>query len=253
MTRYRTIVADPPWPVGDFPRWGELDGTTTRPYDVMTLDAIRALPVSNLSYAGAHLHLWTIADHLEATWGVARAWGFEPAAVLTWCKPLFGLGLGGKFVNTTEFAFFCRDVAGIRRITSYLADCADANGVSNKAIDREFGTNGMAGHWLSRSSQPAIPPPDYRWDRLKVLVGADGRFDDEVAAYHEHKGEAPRVESRWFQWPRGEHSAKPEAFLDLVESVSPAPRVELFARRARFGWDYWGNESLNTANLGDVA
>lgn len=34
------------------------------------------------------------------------------------------------------------------------------------------------------------------------------------------------------------HSAKPEAFLDFVELASPPPRAELFARRARFGWDY---------------
>jgi len=45
------------------------------------------------------------------------------------------------------------------------------------------------------------------------------------------------------------HSAKPEVFLDLIEQVSPGPYVELFARRARFGWDYWGNESLGTASL----
>ena len=40
--------------------------------------------------------------------------------------------------------------------------------------------------------------------------------------------------------PRTHHSAKPDAFLDLVEQVSPAPRVELFCRRPRFGWDTWG-------------
>jgi N6-adenosine-specific RNA methylase IME4 len=50
--------------------------------------------------------------------------------------------------------------------------------------------------------------------------------------------------STWFVWPRTVHSAKPEAFLDLVEQVSPAPYLELFARRNRFGWDTWGNESL---------
>ncbi len=48
---------------------------------------------------------------------------------------------------------------------------------------------------------------------------------------------------------RGQHSAKPEALLDYVETIAPAPRVELFARRARFGWDYWGDESLGTASL----
>jgi N6-adenosine-specific RNA methylase IME4 len=45
------------------------------------------------------------------------------------------------------------------------------------------------------------------------------------------------------------HSAKPDAFLDLVERASPGPYLELFARRARFGWDYWGNESLGTAEM----
>lgn len=36
---------------------------------------------------------------------------------------------------------------------------------------------------------------------------------------------------------RGGHSAKPDAALDLIEQVSPGPYLELFARRARFGWD----------------
>jgi len=46
-----------------------------------------------------------------------------------------------------------------------------------------------------------------------------------------------------------QHSRKPEAFLDLIEQVSPGPYLEMFARRARFGWDYWGDESLGTAEL----
>ena len=44
----------------------------------------------------------------------------------------------------------------------------------------------------------------------------------------------------WFLWPRGAHSAKPAAFGDLVEQVSPGPYVELFARNPRLGWDSWG-------------
>jgi N6-adenosine-specific RNA methylase IME4 len=53
-----------------------------------------------------------------------------------------------------------------------------------------------------------------------------------------------------FDWPRQRsHSQKPEAFLDMVERVSPGPYLEMFARRARFGWDYYGDESLGTAEL----
>jgi N6-adenosine-specific RNA methylase IME4 len=45
------------------------------------------------------------------------------------------------------------------------------------------------------------------------------------------------------------HSRKPEGFLDRIEQVSPGPYVELFARRSRFGWDTWGDESLQTAEM----
>lgn len=70
------------------------------------------------------------------------------------------------------------------------------------------------------------------------------------------------VDRRWFTWPRilgpsvgrGEqrqsgHSAKPDAFYDLVEQVSPGPYAELFARRARLGWDY----PIGDQALGGVA
>ena len=36
------------------------------------------------------------------------------------------------------------------------------------------------------------------------------------------------------------HSVKPEEFRDLIETVSPGPYVELFARQPRLGWDHWG-------------
>ena len=57
-----------------------------------------------------------------------------------------------------------------------------------------------------------------------------------------------RRESNVIIAPRGRHSEKPDAFYDLVERISPGPRLELFARRARLsGWDYSGDESLGTA------
>lgn len=39
-----------------------------------------------------------------------------------------------------------------------------------------------------------------------------------------------------------EHSQKPDAFYDLVESMSPGPYLEVFARREYPGWDVWGKE-----------
>lgn len=40
-----------------------------------------------------------------------------------------------------------------------------------------------------------------------------------------------------------EHSRKPDEFYDIVESCSPGPYLELFARGARPGWWVWGNQA----------
>ena len=47
-----------------------------------------------------------------------------------------------------------------------------------------------------------------------------------------------------YLWPREPHSVKPDAFYRLVEYQSPAPRVDIFARRPRKGWTVWGNEVM---------
>ncbi len=39
-----------------------------------------------------------------------------------------------------------------------------------------------------------------------------------------------------------EHSRKPDELYPLIESCSPGPYLELFARHTRRGWMQWGNE-----------
>ncbi len=41
-----------------------------------------------------------------------------------------------------------------------------------------------------------------------------------------------------------EHSKKPDAFVSLIESCSPGPYLELFARGSRENWDMWGNQAF---------
>ena len=40
-----------------------------------------------------------------------------------------------------------------------------------------------------------------------------------------------------------EHSRKPDEFIPLIESCSPGPYIELFARGVRPGWAVWGNQA----------
>jgi N6-adenosine-specific RNA methylase IME4 len=43
-----------------------------------------------------------------------------------------------------------------------------------------------------------------------------------------------------------EHSRKPDELFPIIESCSPGPFLELFAREKRKGWTVWGNEAPET-------
>ena len=63
--------------------------------------------------------------------------------------------------------------------------------------------------------------------RLPYRTTDDGKRSQGITAIH-----APRMI----------HSAKPDEMRRMIERVSYAPRLELFARREAEGWDLWGNE-----------
>jgi N6-adenosine-specific RNA methylase IME4 len=71
---------------------------------------------------------------------------------------------------------------------------------------------------------------------------------------HEHlligtrgKIPAPAPGTQWpsvIQAPVGRHSEKPATVYELIELYFPTlPKIELFARAARPGWDCWGLEA----------
>ena len=84
------------------------------------------------------------------------------------------------------------------------------------------------------------------WCKTPMGLGAGGAYalTAEFCLFA-RKGQGAYVErhpTSWWNWPRGKHSVKPDAFFSIVEQVSPGPHLELFARRKRLGWDVWGNE-----------
>jgi N6-adenosine-specific RNA methylase IME4 len=50
-----------------------------------------------------------------------------------------------------------------------------------------------------------------------------------------------------------EHSRKPDEIYDIIESCSPGPYLELFARFRRNGWSQWGNEDVEQNTTNNVA
>lgn len=114
MTKYATIVADPPWDVMAGPlsgREGFGDATgASRPlaYPSMTVDQIKAMRVSDVASKNAHLYLWTTNGYLRDAFDVAAAWGFNYSTTLVWAKNPMGDGLGGAYGISTEYCLFCR-------------------------------------------------------------------------------------------------------------------------------------------------
>ena len=178
--KYKTIVVDPPWKYG---KWGKASDIPLArkkfpngqykedfdlPYNFMTIEEIKNLPVDNISGENCELYLWTTQKYLPDSFDVLKSWGFKYCQTLTWCKTPRGTGQGGVYCPTTEFLILAR-----------------------------------------RGKMPKVK----------------------------------RIDSTWWNVKRtNKHSKKPEFFQDMIETVSEEPRIELFARREREGWDVWGNE-----------
>jgi N6-adenosine-specific RNA methylase IME4 len=93
---------------------------------------------------------------------------------------------------------------------------------------------------------------DYRtcavWDKEKIGMGYWFRGQHELLLVGV-KGEypAPLPENRFssvYREARGEHSAKPERYYEMIEAMFPGRTyLELFARsRHGEGWEVWGNQ-----------
>lgn len=52
-----------------------------------------------------------------------------------------------------------------------------------------------------------------------------------------------RSQVNMIQTRKREHSRKPDEQFELIESCSPGPYLELFARGERPGWSVWGNQA----------
>ena len=186
-TRYRTIVADPPWA---YPTPGDLggmkrDGTPTmgagsiKRYGGMSLpDLYELAPPAD---DNAHLYLWTTNAFMVQAHNLASAWGFNVKTICTWVKTYQG------------------DPERVSMKTGYYF-----RGATEHFL---FGVRGS----LPLQTHDALPTA--------------------------------------YLWPRLPHSVKPDAFYDLVEEASPGPYLEMFSRRARLGWDTWGDEALHGTEL----
>ena len=86
------------------------------------------------------------------------------------------------------------------------------------------------------------------WDKEKIGMGYYFRQQHELLLVAT-KGSPGTPEpqdrvSSVIRQTRGIHSAKPDIFYELLESMYPdSTKLELFSRRSRDGWSAWGNQT----------
>ncbi len=110
-TKFRTILADPPWQFQN--KTGKIAPEHRRlnRYDTMTLSDIVDLPIADVTDEIAHLYLWVPNALLPDGLRVMEAWGFQYKSNIVWHKVRKdggpdGRGVGFYFRNTTELILF---------------------------------------------------------------------------------------------------------------------------------------------------
>ena len=110
--RYRVILADPPWSFKTYSKKNQTRSAENH-YPVMSLDAIKALPVSDVAHPeGSVLFLWITDPFLKKGIETMEAWGWEYKTVgFTWIKtnaPPRRMNVFGRF-----FSFFDEILYGL--------------------------------------------------------------------------------------------------------------------------------------------
>ena len=89
--RWPIILADPPWD-HNVPALESSWKHPSEHYSTMPLAEICALQVNAIAADDCVLFLWTTVSHLEESFAVLRAWGFQYKSDLVWDKELIGWG-----------------------------------------------------------------------------------------------------------------------------------------------------------------
>lgn len=173
--KYGVILADPPW---SYQCWAKNTGpkgrTAAKHYQVMQVEDIAAMPMSDLADENCALFMWAIWPDIFRAQDIMNAWGFTYRTVAwVWAK-----------LNPSSIGF-------------------------------HYGL----GNYTRANTEPC----------LLAIKGSMPPATKDVQAL--------------IVSPVREHSRKPDEQYEKIERLYPdVPKIELFARRKREGWDVWGNE-----------
>ena len=205
MTKYKTIVIDPPWDIGQ--NYGPIHNKKTlsesrvkfkhvfteheayknymrnkkMSYGMMTDDDLRTWEIPVEVNDDAVLFVWCIHQKLPLALELIKLWGFSYKHVLTWHKiPARHRSSAGNLIPVTSII--------------------------------------TAGWW--RNSE-------------LLIYATRGK------SIFESSGEPVKFV---FAEKMGTHSVKPPGIYQAIKLKTPEPRIDIFARRRHVGFDAWGDQ-----------
>lgn len=237
---FRVVVADPPWLFGDrLPGSGRGAG---KHFACMSIEDVCAFPLPPIAKDAA-LFLWRVSsgaparpkEDRQARWLAARAydvieaWGFEHKSEIVWnkrsiCARCKGTGRVAAKIHVEQLGFV--ESVGSKLVYSHkgVALCPKCDG---------------------RGSLPWFGMGRYvRGAHETCLIATRGKM---VPKSKSVRSSFDAIVPRRNGDAKGTHSAKPEAFRAIVETMFDGPYVELFARGAPPpGWTFFGHEAEAT-------
>jgi len=158
------VVTDPPYGIGFMGKDWDCDV----PGDAFAVEALRVLK------PGGHLIAFAATRTVHRLTVAIEDAGFEIRDQIAWLQ---WQGFPKSLDVSKAIDRMKDDREQTLQVTAWVASARDAAGITNADIDEAFGFNGMAGHWTSQRSQPAVPTLE-QVPILLDLLGVDDPPED---------------------------------------------------------------------------
>jgi hypothetical protein len=187
---------------------------------------------------GGHALVWSLPRTAHWTAMAVEDAGLE----IRDCIPhLFGSGFPKSLDVSKAIDRARNDRPAILRVTSWLADIADAKGITRAQVDSYMGTSDMGGWWLSRLQHRCAVPTWDQWLRLRDLLGFGDEMDAEVWRLNGRKGTPGEA---WDQREITQQGVGKHAPGDVIgwdqRASKDRERRDIPATEDAVRWEGWG-------------